>query len=101
VNLSDDWALNDEAIRNLGYMQMKKTHDAAIVIIERADGERPRFNYRRRSNGPYNGRSVRALLRDAADEARVERYELRRQRRGKTIASLPIPNATSASQPVK
>ncbi len=45
VNLSDDWALNDEAIRNLGYMQMKKTHDAAMVIIERAYGARPRFNY--------------------------------------------------------
>ena len=42
---SDDWALNDEAIRNLGYMQMKKTHDAAMVIIERVYGERPRFNY--------------------------------------------------------
>ncbi len=41
----DDWALNDEAIRNLGYMQMKKTHDAAMVIIERIYGERPRFNY--------------------------------------------------------
>jgi len=45
ANLSDDWALNDEAIRNLGYMQMKKTHDAAMVIIERAYGARPRFNY--------------------------------------------------------
>jgi len=45
VNLSDDWALNDEAIRNLGYMQMKKTHDAAMVIIERAYRARPRFNY--------------------------------------------------------
>jgi feruloyl esterase len=41
----NDWALNDEAIRNLGYMQMKKTHDAAMVIIERVYGERPRFNY--------------------------------------------------------
>jgi feruloyl esterase len=41
----DDWALNEEAIRNLGYMQMKKTHDAAIVIMERVYGERPRFNY--------------------------------------------------------
>ena len=30
---------------NLGYMQMKKTHDAAMVIIERVYGERPRFNY--------------------------------------------------------
>ena len=45
VNVSDDWALNEEAIRNLGYAQMKKTHDAAMVIIERAYGERPRFNY--------------------------------------------------------
>jgi feruloyl esterase len=45
VNASDDWALNEEAIRNLGYAQMKKTHDAAMVIIERAYGERPRFNY--------------------------------------------------------
>jgi feruloyl esterase len=41
----DDWALNEEAIRNLGYMQMKKTHDAAMVIIERIYNERPRFNY--------------------------------------------------------
>jgi hypothetical protein len=36
VNVSDDWALNEEAIKNLGYAQMKKTHDAAMVIIERA-----------------------------------------------------------------
>jgi feruloyl esterase len=41
----DDWALNEEAIRNLGYMQMKKTHDAAMVIMERVYGEHPRFNY--------------------------------------------------------
>lgn len=41
----DDWALNEEAIRNLGYLQMKKTHDAAMVILERVYGERPRFNY--------------------------------------------------------
>jgi len=41
----DDWALNDEAIMNLGYMQMKKTHDAALVIMERLYGEKPRFNY--------------------------------------------------------
>ena len=42
---SDDWTLNEEAIANLGYMQMKKTHDAAMVIIERMYGARPRFNY--------------------------------------------------------
>ena len=41
----DKWALNDEAIKNLGYMQMKKTHDAAMVIMERVYGERPRFSY--------------------------------------------------------
>ena len=40
-----DWTLNDEAIRNLGYMQMKKTHDVAMILVERAYGERPRFNY--------------------------------------------------------
>ena len=44
-NVPPDWALNDEAIRNLGYMQMKKTHDAAMVVIERAYGSRPAFNY--------------------------------------------------------
>ena len=44
-NVPPDWALNDEAIRNLGYMQMKKTHDAAMVLIERAYGSRPAFNY--------------------------------------------------------
>ena len=41
----DEWALNDEAIRNLGYMQMKKTHDAAMVIIERVYGAKPAYNY--------------------------------------------------------
>lgn len=40
-----EWTTNDEAMKNLGYMQLKKTHDAAMVIIERAYGERPRFNY--------------------------------------------------------
>src|SRR5690606_33078026 len=40
-----EWTLNDEAIRNLGYMQMKKTHDVAMVLIERAYGERPAYNY--------------------------------------------------------
>ncbi len=39
------WATNEEAIANLGHMQLKKTHDAAFVLIERAYGTRPRFNY--------------------------------------------------------
>lgn len=42
---ANNWTLSDEAIRNLGYMQMKKTHDAAMVIVERVYGARPRFNY--------------------------------------------------------
>jgi hypothetical protein len=41
----DEWALNEEAMKNLGYMQMKKTHDAAMVIIERVYGRRPAYNY--------------------------------------------------------
>lgn len=40
-----NWAVNDEAIRNLAYMQMKKTHDAAMVLIERMYGVKPRLNY--------------------------------------------------------
>jgi len=40
-----DWTLNDEAIKNLGYMQMKKTHDAAMVLVERMYGIRPAFTY--------------------------------------------------------
>ncbi|MBN2684011.1 MAG: tannase/feruloyl esterase family alpha/beta hydrolase [Pontiellaceae bacterium] len=42
---NDEWALNDEVIQNFGYMQMKKTHDAAMVIMERVYGEKPTFNY--------------------------------------------------------
>ena len=41
----DDWALNKEAIKNLGYMQLKKTHDAAMVLMKRMYGEKPQFNY--------------------------------------------------------
>lgn len=41
----DEWALNDEAIKNMGYMQMKKTHDCAVVIMERLYGSRPVYNY--------------------------------------------------------
>ena len=39
------WALNEEAIRNLAYMQMKKTHDAAMVIMQRLYGMKPTYNY--------------------------------------------------------
>ena len=44
-NTADDWTLNDEAMANFGYMQLKKTHDAAMVLVERLYGSRPRFNY--------------------------------------------------------
>src|SRR4051794_31340883 len=40
-----EWTLNDEAIRNLGYAQLKKTHDAAMTIVQRVYGERPRYSY--------------------------------------------------------
>ena len=41
----DDWALNEEAMKNLGFMQLKKTHDAAMALMERAYGVKPQFNY--------------------------------------------------------
>jgi len=44
-NGDDEWGLNDEAIMNLGYMQMKKTHDAAMELMRRAYGEEPTYNY--------------------------------------------------------
>lgn len=42
---ANDWALNDEAVKNLGHMQLKKTRDAAIVVMERGYGSRPRYTY--------------------------------------------------------
>ncbi|MEO6102619.1 MAG: tannase/feruloyl esterase family alpha/beta hydrolase [Pseudoxanthomonas sp.] len=46
-SVKDDpsWLLNDEAIRNLGFQQMKKTHDAALVLIKAAYGSAPAYNY--------------------------------------------------------
>jgi feruloyl esterase len=43
--VSPEWTLSNEAIKNLGYMQLKKTHDAAMVLMERMYAERPRYNY--------------------------------------------------------
>jgi len=40
-----DWTLNDEAMKNLGYAQLKKTRDAAMALIERVYGTRPRYTY--------------------------------------------------------
>jgi len=41
----DAWSMNEEAVKNLAYMQMKKTHDAAIVIMQRVYGKKPLYNY--------------------------------------------------------
>lgn len=39
------WALNDEAIQNFGYAQLKKTRDVAEVLIKRMYGTEPRYRY--------------------------------------------------------
>lgn len=39
------WALNDEAVRNFGYAQLKKTHDVSQILIQRLYGEAPRYRY--------------------------------------------------------
>jgi feruloyl esterase len=44
-NGSNNFALNDESVKNFGYMQMKKTHDAAVVLQQRAYGSAPKFSY--------------------------------------------------------
>jgi hypothetical protein len=59
ANGDDEWTLNDEAIRNLGYMQMKKTHDVAMVLIERAYGRLPEYNYY--VGGSQGGREGQAV----------------------------------------
>lgn len=41
----DAWSMNEEAVKNLAYMQMKKTHDAAMVIMQRVYGKKPMYNY--------------------------------------------------------
>lgn len=41
----NEWALNDEAVRNFGYAQLKKTHDVAQILIRRLYGEAPRYRY--------------------------------------------------------
>jgi len=43
--VSPEWTLSDEAIRNIGYMQLKKTHDAAMVLLQRMYGGGLRYNY--------------------------------------------------------
>ena len=79
-----DWALNEEAIRNFGYAQMKKTHDAAMVLIERMYGERPRFNY-------YIGTSQGG--REGADRGAALSGRLRRRRGQRADRELLVADA--------
>lgn len=37
--------LFDEALRNFGHEQIKKTHDVAMALVEARYGARPRYNY--------------------------------------------------------
>ena len=39
------WALNEEPMLNFSYMQMKKTRDASVELVQRMYGEKPRFTY--------------------------------------------------------
>lgn len=43
--LDSTWALNEEAMKNLGYLQMKKTRDVGVALTQRMYGEKPRFTY--------------------------------------------------------
>jgi feruloyl esterase len=45
ISGGDSWSLNDEAMKNLAYMQMKKTYDAAMVLQQRAYGSAPTRKY--------------------------------------------------------
>lgn len=39
------WHLNDEAIRNFGFEQLKKTNDVAQILIKRLYGKAPEYRY--------------------------------------------------------
>lgn len=64
--MDDEWALNDEAIRNLAHMQMKKTRDAAMAIIQQAYGQLPEFNYY--VGGSQGGREALTVAQRYADD---------------------------------
>lgn len=65
-NGDNEWTLNDEAIRNLGFMQMKKTHDVAMVLVERAYGRLPAYNYY--VGGSQGGREGLAVAQRYSDD---------------------------------
>ena len=68
--LQGDWSLSDEAIKNLGYMQMKKTHDAAVVLMERIYGGAAALQLLRRQ---LAGRA-RSLDRSSTLSGRLQRH---------------------------
>jgi hypothetical protein len=37
--------LNEEALMNFGHMQIKKTHDVALWLVQQRYGQAPRYNY--------------------------------------------------------
>jgi hypothetical protein len=37
--------LNEEALQNFGHMQIKKTHDVALLLVQQRYGQAPRYNY--------------------------------------------------------
>lgn len=39
------WVLNDEAIRNFGFEQLKKTNDVVQILIKRLYGKAPEYRY--------------------------------------------------------
>lgn len=41
----DNWYASDEAITNFAYGQLKKTHDAAIALMQNMYGQKPRLFY--------------------------------------------------------
>jgi len=85
----DDWALNDEAIKNFGYMQMKKTHDAAVILMERASCAAGVQLLRR-----HVTRRPRSVDRSAAVSSRLRRY--RGKRPGRELLDL---DARAAARP--
>lgn len=59
--IADDrgWALNEESVKNLAYMQLKKTYDVAMVLMKRAYQRQPDFRYFvGRSQGGREGLTV-------------------------------------------
>ena len=90
VKDAPEWTLADEAIKNLGYMQMKKTHDAAMVLVERMYGARPRVELLHRY---VAGRSR------SADGCSALSRRLRRHHRQRPHRQLLVADARAGAHP--